>query len=59
MLHIIETIKEKQEDKIPDVLFALGLGFPLTNKENETVNYVINTIELKNYYSSDDNLNEE
>jgi len=36
--------------KVPDYLFALGTGFPYNGLTEETASYVVNVVELKNYY---------
>lgn len=52
ILHVIEVDKEKSqiEDniKVPDHLFALGIGIPANGKE-KTANYMVNPIELRGY----------
>lgn len=47
LLYILKnTSKEKPND--PDIVFALGLGFPYDGKER-TANYMVNVNELKNW----------
>ena len=52
ILHVIEVDKAKSqiEDniKVPDHLFALGIGIPANGKE-KTANYMVNPIELRGY----------
>lgn len=60
MLHIIEVDKVSLDNngktrsqinegcKVPDYLFALGVGIPSIGKE-ETANYMVNMVELRNY----------
>ncbi|WP_409294051.1 Z1 domain-containing protein [Peribacillus sp. SCS-26] len=54
MMHIIESQQgENHNPKIPDVLFALGIGLP-GDGEVQTANYVVNQIELRNWMDPDD-----
>ncbi|EKN4736850.1 hypothetical protein FG473_000379 [Yersinia enterocolitica] len=52
ILHVIEVDKTRSqiEDniKVPDYLFALGIGIPANGKE-KTANYMVNPIELRGY----------
>jgi len=57
MIHILKTKAQNDQnplDKCPEFLFALGLGFPDTGKEEKTANYVVNINELKNWVDIDD-----
>lgn len=52
MLHIIQVVldnKNSSNNDVPEFLFALGVGFPDTGKVSKTANYMINTIELRNW----------
>ena len=53
MLHIIQTDLDTKEstwkEKVPDYLFALGVGFPDSGKGLKTANYMVNMVELKNW----------
>ncbi|MBX9448078.1 Z1 domain-containing protein [Dickeya chrysanthemi] len=52
ILHVIEVDRTRSqiEDniKVPDHLFALGIGIP-ANGEEKTANYMVNPIELRGY----------
>ncbi len=51
-LHVIESKPPKGEELpsyVPKHLFALGLGFPATDKGTKTANYVVNMVDLKNW----------
>lgn len=52
LVHIMENTKA-DENGMPKIIFALGLGFP-GGKEERTANYVVNTTELKNYIDMDE-----
>lgn len=55
LIHILKK-KSKVEDttdNIPDILFALGLGFPFDG-EAKTANYMVNINELKNWVDIED-----
>ncbi|MCH3917915.1 MAG: Z1 domain-containing protein [Spirochaetia bacterium] len=67
MLHVISvdrtTIDEKTGNiksqieegcQVPNYLYALGVGFPFTGEEEKTANYVVNLVELNNYYNADE-----
>ncbi|MGO4182187.1 Z1 domain-containing protein [Paenibacillus sp. TAF43_2] len=56
MLHVIESEQDDEEihnNKIPDILFAIGIGLP-GNGEVLTANYVVNLVELRNWVDLDD-----
>lgn len=53
MLHVIESKGDKRNPKIPDTLFALGIGLP-GDGEVKTANYVVNQVELRNWMDLDD-----
>ena len=60
MLHIIEADYSKAENKnLPPFLFALGVGFPKTEKSTETANYKVNLVELRNWVDADDSYDTE
>ena len=53
LMHILKnTNREKMPDD-PEVVFALGLGFPYDGKER-TANYVVNVKELRNWVDIED-----
>lgn len=56
MLHVLESIpdEEHQNRRIPDILFAIGIGFPKNDREMQTANYVVNLVELQNMVEIDD-----
>ena len=55
MLHVIDVDKlEAQNKDIPTFLFALGVGFPKTDRGNETANYMVNLVELSNWMDPDE-----
>ena len=43
---------------IPPYIYAIGLGFP-GGKEERKANYIINTVELRNYVDIDDMADED
>lgn len=52
MLHIIESKGDNGQElnpKIPNIIFALGVGFPETEEGTRTANYVVNMVELQNW----------
>jgi hypothetical protein len=53
-------IRTQIEDgvRVPDFLFALGAGFPSTGEKEETANYMVNMVELRNYYDADEDIDE-
>lgn len=55
MLHIIEVdCSGAQNQDLPPFLFALGVGFPKTDKGTETTNYMVNLVELSNWMDPDE-----
>lgn len=55
MLHIIEVDCDgAQNQDLPPFLFALGVGFPKTDKGTETANYMVNLVELSNWMDPDE-----
>lgn len=50
LIHILKnnTVADKRRKNDPDILFALGLGFPFDGKER-TANFMVNTNELRNW----------
>ena len=48
LLHILENSTKKDDDDMPIIMFALGLGFPDDGIER-TANYVVNVKELENW----------
>lgn len=44
--------------KIPDYLFAIGAGFPFTGLPEQTANYMVNAVELRNYYDPEEDEDE-
>lgn len=63
MLHVIAvdyTNPKTQIDagcKVPDYLFALGIGVPAIGNE-KIANYMVNMVELKNYYDAEEDEDE-
>jgi hypothetical protein len=54
MLHVIESDTDnKPNPKIPDTIFALGIGLP-GKGQIKTANYVVNQVELRNWMDLDD-----
>ncbi|MCC3372295.1 Z1 domain-containing protein [Cohnella sp. REN36] len=56
MLHVIKSKQkddEKPNSKIPDTLFAIGIGLP-GDGVLRTANYVVNMVELRNWVNFDD-----
>lgn len=43
---------------LPSYIYAIGLGFP-AGQEEKTANYVVNTVELRNYIDIDDMVDED
>ncbi len=70
MLHVIyvdHTGKDKKGQirtqiddgvKIPDYLFAIGAGFPFTGLPEQTASYMVNVVELRNYYDPEEESDE-
>jgi Z1 domain. len=70
MLHVILVdrtstdksgkIRTQIEDglQVPDFLFALGAGFPSTGEREETASYMVNMVELSNYYDAEEDEDE-
>ncbi|MNG33234.1 hypothetical protein D3C84_1194430 [compost metagenome] len=61
MLHVIKSVQDNEEsanDKIPDILFAIGIGIP-GNGEMVTASYVVNLVELRNWVDLDDDEDDE
>lgn len=50
LIHILKnnTVPEKRKENDPEILFALGLGFPYDGKER-TANFMVNSKELENW----------
>ncbi len=51
-LHVLESRGEEGKEittNIPKYLFALGVGFPATEKGTKVANYVVNMVDLKNW----------
>lgn len=60
MLHIIEgDYSESTNKNLPEFLFALGVGFPRTENDTETANYMVNLIELQNWMDPDEEADDE
>ena len=61
LIHILKKKDDERRDpSIPDIVFALGLGFPDTGNER-TANYMVNIHELRNWVDiedEDDDINE-
>ncbi|RUS48856.1 Z1 domain-containing protein [Cohnella sp. AR92] len=56
MLHVLKSTQNEDEPanpKIPDTLYAIGLGLP-GNGEIEAANYVVNMVEVSNWMDIDD-----
>ncbi len=56
-LHVIECSAlegEELSQSIPKYLFALGVGFPATDKGTKIANYVVNMVDLKNWIDVDE-----
>ena len=48
LIHILKNTTETRNDNEPEILFALGLGFPNDGLERKA-NYMVNINELKNW----------
>lgn len=60
MLHVLEAKPEPPGDpKIPETLFAIGIGLPRTDEEERTANYMINLVELRNWTEVEDDDDED
>jgi hypothetical protein len=63
MLHVVAVDKGSDKTKIdkgiyvPNHLFALGIGIPDIGKER-IANYMVNTVEFRNYYSHEEDEDE-
>lgn len=55
MLHVVEAkpVDSEQED-VPKYLFALGTGFPKSDSDTKTANYMLNAVELRNWLEPDE-----
>lgn len=49
LIHILKNSSENRDLHDPDIIFALGLGFPKGKGIERTANYVVNVNELKNW----------
>lgn len=61
MIHVLDAgYEDKDKNKFPDFLFALGVGFPDNGDSNNTAEYVINKVEIRNWIDpeADDNEDE-
>lgn len=61
-LHVIECKAEEGKElspNIPEYLYALGVGFPATEKGTKVANYVVNIVDLKNWIEIDEEEDEE
>ncbi len=56
MLHVIQTdLDSSSANKdVPAFLFALGVGFPKTDRGTETADYMVNLVELSNWMDPDE-----
>ena len=52
LIHILSNNSKTRQENDPDILFALGLGFPNTGVERYA-NYVVNSVELRNWVDGD------
>lgn len=60
MLHVLSTQQEgTPSNKIPEILYALGVGLPQTDDEEITADYAINLVEQRNWMDSPDDGDEE
>ncbi len=60
MLHVIESSQEDPQNlKIPETLFAIGIGLPFTDQEEKTANYIVNLVELRNWLDADEDEDDE
>ena len=53
LMHILKNTEPNRTKSDPDIVFALGLGFPYDGKER-TANYMVNINELKNWVDIED-----
>lgn len=53
LIHILKNSNDNKKDSDPDIVFALGLGFPYDGKER-TANYMVNVNELKHWVDIED-----
>ena len=70
MLHVIAVDRDSTDKEgrprtqieegchVPDYLFALGVGFPSTGQTEETASYMVNLVELRNYYDPEEDNDE-
>lgn len=56
LLHLLRNNNEKIQN-YPEFIYAIGLGFP-SGEEEKTVQYVVNSTELKKYYDYEDSFEE-
>lgn len=50
VLHVIQ--KKDDDPKVPEVMYALGIGLP-GNGDSETADYMVNNVELRNWIEMD------
>lgn len=56
MLHVLESKKDEKDynPKIPNTLFAIGIGLPGKVHEVRTANYMVNVVELRSWEEMED-----
>ena len=57
MLHIIDVDlleNESTNKKVPHFLFAIGVGFPETDEGVKTADYVVNIVDIRNWFDPDE-----
>ena len=53
LIHVLTNTNKKKKPEDPNIVFALGLGFPYDGKER-TANYMVNVKELRNWVDIED-----
>ena len=60
MLHVLQAeYTSPHSQDLPPFLYALGVGFPKTDRDTEKANYKVNLVELKNWIEIPDEPDEE
>lgn len=56
MLHIVNVDRQllRDDQYVPEFLFAIGLGFPRTGLQTRTAKYIVNLVELSNWVDFSD-----
>ncbi|MCD8294057.1 MAG: Z1 domain-containing protein [Clostridia bacterium] len=58
LIHLLRNTN-KDDPRLPDYVFALGLGFPASGAKEKIANFVVNTVELKSNLADSDQIEQE